>query len=201
MSFYEQIIVIGDAPERFAEGIHFCIKPWCMTEELIFYCRVCHIKVHRHTLCTNYCPKYILQYSLFEQSHFWPIYLARSNDYWSIIIWLAREFVEFNRAYLSVNCHFWGGQREKNRQKEGHSGITYVYGKYMEYPPPPPPGGGGGENLVGVTVTQDNAVQKYTKGVYYYDNLSQNRSSRVFGSISKFLENFASVLKCVQCYA
>ena len=30
-----------------------------------------------------------------------------------------------------------GGQREKNRQKEGHSDGTYVYGKYWEYPPPP----------------------------------------------------------------
>ena len=66
-----------------------------------FYWRVCHIKVQRH-MYTNYvfsyCPKYILQYSLFEQTPFRPIYLARSNDYWSIIIWLAREFVEFNRA-------------------------------------------------------------------------------------------------------
>ena len=40
---------------------------------------------------------------------------------------------------LTVNGNFLGGQREKNRQKEGHSGGTYVYEKYREYPPPPPP--------------------------------------------------------------
>ena len=33
---------------------------------------------------------------------------------------------------------FLGCQREKNRQKEGHSGGTYAYEKYREYPPPPP---------------------------------------------------------------
>ena len=27
------------------------------------------------------------------------VYLVKSNDYWSIINWPAREFVEFNRAY------------------------------------------------------------------------------------------------------
>ena len=32
---------------------------------------------------------------------------------------------------------FLGGQREKNRQKEGHSGGTYAYEKYREYPPSP----------------------------------------------------------------
>ena len=34
-----------------------------------------------------------------NKPHLGPIYLAKSNDYWSIIIWLAREFV-FNRVYL-----------------------------------------------------------------------------------------------------
>ena len=66
-----------------------------------FYWCVCHIKVQRHTctLYTNYlfsyCQKYTVQYFLFEQTPIGPYraYLTISNDYWSIIIWLAKHVV------------------------------------------------------------------------------------------------------------
>ena len=47
---------------------------------------------------------------------------------------------------------FEEASERENRQKEGHSGITYVYGKYMEYPPPPPRA----KTSFGVAVSQDN---------------------------------------------
>ena len=124
-----------------------------------FYWRVCHIKVQRHTLYTNYvfsyCPKYILQYSLFEHTPFRPIYLARSNDYWSIIIWLTREFVEFNRAYLEYMAIF-----EEASEIESPSSKRGSYGKYMEYPPPPPPRA---KTSFGVAISQDNDRAKIHK--------------------------------------
>ena len=90
-----------------------------------FYWRICHIKVQRHTLYTNYlfsyCRKYIVHYSLFKHT---PIRPTRSNDYWSIIIWLAREFAGH------VESKFFRWPSRENRQKEEHSGGTYVYGTY-----------------------------------------------------------------------
>ena len=114
----------------------------------------------------------ILQYSLFEQTPFRPIYLARPNDYWSIIIWLAREFVEFNRAYLEYMAIFEEASEREHRQKEGHSGITYVYGKYMEYPPPPSPPG---ENLFWCYSIPGQWSCKNTQKGYIIINWSQNR--------------------------
>ena len=95
---------------------------------------------------------------------FMPIYIARSNCYWSIIIWLAREFVEFNRAYVRVNCHFW---------KRGIL-ASHMYMENIWSTPPPPPTSPG-ENIFGVSVTQDNDRTQINKRVYYYDNWSQNR--------------------------
>ena len=59
---------------------------------------------------------------------------------------------------------FEEASEREHRQKEGHSGITYVYGKYMEYPPP------GRKPLLVLQYPRTMIVQKYTKGVYYYDN-------------------------------
>ena len=53
---------------------------------------------------------------------------------------------------------FEEASERENRQKEGHSGITYVYGKYMEYPPPPR-----AKTSFGVTVSQDNDRAKIHK--------------------------------------
>ena len=112
-------------------GCHWTSKCMELIESLLrvftpyFYWCVCHIKAQRHTLNTNYLFSYfagstygITLFLIWIDAY--AIYPARSNDYY-----LASERVYW--GLLGVNGHFWGGQREKNRQKEGHSGGTYIY--------------------------------------------------------------------------